>query len=72
MVFIANVTPVSIERQVFVPIKMNAWIRPIIVTKTHIVSIGSLILNVFALMDMKAGIDNLLATRLIVALVLNS
>ena len=70
MVFIANAILVLIERLVFAPIKMNAWIRLIIVTKMHIVLIKSPILNVFALMDMKAGINKTYCSTFITQLVL--
>ena len=56
MAFIVNVILVLIEQLVFVPIKMNVWIKLITVIKTHIVLIENQILNAIASMDMKVGI----------------
>ena len=57
MAFIVNVILVLIEQLVFVPIKMNVWIKLIIVMKMHIVLIENQILNAIASMDMKVGIE---------------
>ena len=54
--FIVNVILVLIEQLVFVQIKMNVWIKLIIVMKMHIVLIENQILNAIALMDIKVGI----------------
>ena len=56
MAFIVNVILVLIEQLVFVQIKMNVWIKLIIVMKMHIVLIENQILNAIASMDMKVGI----------------
>ena len=57
VVFIVNVTLVLIEQPVFVPIKMNVWIKLITVIKMHIVLIENQILNAIASMDMKVGTE---------------
>ena len=57
MAFIVNVILVLIEQLVFVPIKMNVWIKLITVIKMHIVLIENQILNAIASMDMKVGIE---------------
>lgn len=57
MDFIVNVILVLIEQLVFVPIKMNAWTKLIIVIKTHIVLTENPTSNVIALMDMKGRVQ---------------